>query len=125
EAEVGAKREFADAIAVFVGMAILPEFVFEVFAFAFGVHQAPADKFQHQRRGLQIAVLAVEIVARGRVADEAAIYGTRCRKDFACWKVRPIARADQAAGFYPIELAVEMRGKGSAGLGFYRERFRP
>ena len=42
EAEVGAEGQLADAVAVFVGVAILPEFLFEILAVAMDVNQPRA-----------------------------------------------------------------------------------
>src|SRR5271165_1045574 len=63
------------------------------------------------------------MVARRCVADKRAIYRRRSSKNFAGGEIGPIAWADQAAGLYPVEAAIEMGGDVGAGFGFYRERF--
>src|SRR6266436_8512495 len=42
KSKIGAESELADTVAVFVGVAILPEFLLKVFAFAFHAKQASA-----------------------------------------------------------------------------------
>src|SRR5882724_7370444 len=42
KSKIGAESELADTVAVFVGVAILPEFLLKVFAFAFHANQASA-----------------------------------------------------------------------------------
>ena len=109
EAEVGAEGEFADAVAVFVGVAVVPEFLLEIFAIAVDLDEARVFDFERERRGLQVAVFAVEVIAGGGVANEGAVDGGGRGKDFAGGKIRPVARADEAAGFDPVEAAIEMR----------------
>src|SRR5713226_8486696 len=123
EAEVGAEGELAYAVAVFVGVAVVPEFRFEVFALAFDIPEARACDFEDQRRALQVAVLAVEMIAGGGVADEGAIDGSGGGENFAGGEIGPVARADEAAGLDPVEAAIEMGGEFSAGFGLYGERF--
>ena len=122
--EVGAEGQFADAVAVFVGVAIVPEFLFEVFPRRNppSTRRAPLIS-SVERRALQVAILAVEMIARGGVADERAVHRGGSGENFARREIRPVARADQAAGFYPVEAGIEMRGEGSAGFGFHGERF--
>src|ERR1700681_259368 len=75
EAEVGAEGQLADAVAVLVGMAIVPEFLLEVLALAFDLPQTRAFDLEDQRGALQVAILAAEVVACGSVADEGAVDG--------------------------------------------------
>ena len=75
EPEVGAERELADAVAVLVGVAVAPEVALEIGALAAGRHQPAIADLQHERRALEVAVLAVEVVAGGAVADEHAVDG--------------------------------------------------
>src|SRR5713226_1939791 len=60
EAEVGPESELADAVAVLIGVAVIPEFLLEILALTLDMLQAGAFDFEDQRRALQIAVLAVE-----------------------------------------------------------------
>ena len=46
EAEVGAEGEFADAVAIFVGVAVIPEFLLEIFAIAVDFDQARVLDFE-------------------------------------------------------------------------------
>src|SRR3984957_10444395 len=115
--EVGAEGEFADAVAVFVGVAVIPEFLLEIFAIAVDFDQARVLDFERERRGLQIAVFAVEVIAGGGVADECAVYRGWRRENLAGGEIRPVARADETAGFDPVEAAIEMRVDDGACVG--------
>src|SRR5689334_18839456 len=86
--------------------------------------EASAFDFEDQWRALQVAVLAIEMVASGSVADEPAVDGGRRGENFARRQIRPVTRTDQAAGLHPVEPAVEVGGEFCARLGFYRESFR-
>src|SRR5690349_1967582 len=125
KAEVGAESQFADAIAVFVGVAIIPELTLEILARAFESHQTRAFDGQLHRRRLQITVLAVEIIAGGGVADESAVERRRSCEYLSGGKIRPITRADESAGLHPVEAAVEMRRERSACPAFHCECLRP
>src|SRR5262245_4366639 len=70
DAEVRAEGQLADARAVVVGMAVVPELALEVFPRAGDADQTPARDLEPHRRRAQITVLRVEIVAGGAVADE-------------------------------------------------------
>src|SRR5579863_2902159 len=83
EAEVGAESELADAVAIFVGVAIIPEFLLQVLALAFHLLQPRAFDFEDQRSALQVAVLPAEVVACGGVANKSAVDGGRSGEDFA------------------------------------------
>src|ERR1700722_4957817 len=87
QAEVCAEGQLADSVAIFVCVAILPEFFFEVLARASCFHETTAANFQHQRRFLQVAILAAEVIAGSAIADEGAIYLCRRGEYFAGWKV--------------------------------------
>ena len=73
EREVGAERQLADAVAVLVGVAVVPELALEILALAVRATQPPAGDLERQRRRAQIAVLRSEVVAGGAVADEDAV----------------------------------------------------
>src|SRR5581483_4157895 len=102
-----------------------PELLFQILALAFDADEPRVADGQFERRGLQIAVLAVEVVAGRGVADEGAVQRRGSREHLARRKIRPVARTDQAAGFHPVESAVEMRGERRARSALHRERFRP
>src|SRR5579859_3518776 len=120
--EVGAEGEFADAVAVFVGVAIIPEFLLQVLALAFHLLQPRAFDFEDQRSALQVAVLAAEVVSGRGVTNKSAVDSGRSGEDFAGGQIGPIAWTDQATGLDPIEAAIEMRGEFGACFGFYRKR---
>src|SRR5439155_18458878 len=101
---------------VLVAVAVVPEFLLEVLASAFDADQPSTLNGQLHRRGLQVAVLSAEVVACAGVADERAVDGRRRSKNFSGGKIRPIARADEAAGLDPIEAAVEVCGERRAGF---------
>src|SRR3984957_1772614 len=73
EMHVGAKGEFADAVAVFVGVAIAPEFRFKVFAIAGGFCETARGDFEPKRRLFEIAVFSAEVISGGAVAYKRAI----------------------------------------------------
>src|SRR5882724_12711627 len=63
------------------------------------------------------------MVTGARVADEGAIHCCGRREDFARGKIGPVARADQAAGFNPVQAVIEVRGKRGARFGLHGKRF--
>src|SRR6267378_5090404 len=87
------------------------------------MREAGAFDFEDQRRALQVAIFAAEVVAGGGVADEGAVDGGRRGEDFAGGKIGPVARTDEAAGLDPVQAAIEMGGEFCAGFGFYGEGF--
>src|ERR1700688_3574117 len=111
EAQVGAEGQLADAVAVFVGVAIVPEFLVEILALAFDLPQTRALDFEDQRGALQISVLTVEVIASAGIADEGAVHSGRSREHFTSGKIGPVARTDESAGLDPIEAAIEMGGE--------------
>src|SRR2546430_17343617 len=64
--DVGAEGELADAVAVFVGVAVLPELLLEVGARAMRSNEAALGDLQCQRRGREVALLPPEVID-GRV----------------------------------------------------------
>src|ERR1700719_2757152 len=64
------------------------------------------------------------MVARGSVAHEGAVDGSRSGEDLAGRKIGPVARTDEPAGLDPIEAAIEMGGELGARFSFYSKRFR-
>src|SRR5437879_1694944 len=123
QSKVGAESELANPVAIFVGVAIAPEFLLQILAGTLDAYEPRALDLQLQRRGLQIAILPVEMVASSGVANESPINGRRCSKNLTRRQVRPVARADQSAGLHPVEAAVEVRGDFRPSFGFYREGF--
>src|SRR5258708_37887787 len=123
EAEVGAESELAYAITVFVGVAVVPELLFEVFALTLDMLEAGAFDFEDQGRALQVTVLAVEVIAGGGIADEGAVDGGRGGGNFAGGDIWPVTRACEAAGLCPVEAAIEMGGEIGSRFRFYRLRF--
>src|SRR5216684_5006799 len=123
EAEVGAESELAYAITVFVGVAVVPELLFEGFALTLDMLEAGAVDFEDQGRALQVSVLAVEVIAGGGIADESAVDACRGGENFAGGKIGPVTRADEAAGLDPVEAAIEMCGEFGARFSFYGESF--
>src|SRR5260370_24415091 len=101
--EVGAESEFDDAIAIFIGVALVPEFVFEIFAFARDMLQAGACDFEDQGRALQVAVLAIEVVAGGSVTDEGAVDGGWRGENFTGRKTGTLQPNYQAPRLHPIQ----------------------
>src|SRR3954468_16323939 len=80
--QVGAERKLADAIAMLVGVAVLPEFLLEILSHAVRRPQAAAADVERERRRQQVAVLRAKVVAGGSVADEEAVYALRRREHF-------------------------------------------
>jgi hypothetical protein len=118
KAQIGAEGELADAVAVLIGVAIIPEIFFQVLAVAINGSQTGIFDRESHRRGLQVAVFAVEVVTGAGIADKSAIDGGGSRENLAGGKIGPVARADEAAGFDPVKMAIEMCGKRGAGFGF-------
>src|SRR5260370_7042018 len=118
--EVGAERQLADTVAVLVGVAITPEFVFQILARAFGADQTTTGDLKHQRRALQIAVFSVEVIASGCIADEWAIHRAGRGQNFAPGQIRTVARADEAPGLYPIHTPPKYLSNPSPPLGLPR-----
>src|ERR1700686_2349604 len=87
EAQVGAEGQLADAVAVFVGVAIVPEFLLEILALAFDLPQTRALDLENQRSALQVPILTVEVIAGARVADEGAVNRGRSGEHFTSGKI--------------------------------------
>ena len=118
ERDVGAEGELADAVAVLVGVAVVPELLLEILTVAVRRLQASAGDLQGQRAGAQVAVLGAEVVAGGAVADKHAVDAQRRGEHFARRQVRPVAAVDQAARFHPGQRGVEGRGQPGTPCGF-------
>src|SRR5215468_10976614 len=121
EPEICSKRQFAHAVAILVRVAILPEFFFQIFSRTVDTDQSPALNLHHQRRGLQISILPVEVGGRGCSAHKRAVHGRRSSKDLARRQIRPILRADEPAGLHPIQLPVKVRAERRTGIGLHRQ----
>src|ERR1700688_4150725 len=106
QSEICAKGQLTDAVAVLIGVAIFPELLLQILAGTLGVNEAGFLDLQNQGRGLQVAVLAIEVIAGGGITDKSAVHGRGSGKNFTCGKIRPISRTDQSAGFYPIEAEI-------------------
>src|SRR5260370_16785263 len=89
-------------------MAILPEFLLQILAGTVDVDEPRALDLQRQRRGLQVAVFSVEMIAGGGVADERAIHRCWSGENFAGRKICPVTRGDEPAGLHPIEATGEI-----------------
>src|SRR4029079_15665102 len=70
EGDVGAERQFADPVAVLVGVAVGPEFALEVLARTVGGFEPAAGDLEPQRRRAQAALLRPEGGAGRAAADE-------------------------------------------------------
>src|SRR5207253_10304903 len=94
--------QLSDAVAVFVGVAILPELLLQVLALAGCVHEPPGPDRQPERRRLQVAEFPAEVIAHSRITDERAIHGCRSCKNLACRQIRPALLVESAGrrGFY-------------------------
>src|ERR1700686_4991025 len=123
QSQICSEGQLPDAVAVLIGVAIFPKLLLQILARALGVNEAGFLDLQNQRRGLQVSVLAVEMVAGRGVAHKSAIDGRWRGKNLARRKIGPISRADKSAGFYPIETGIKMRGDVGACFGFYSEGF--
>src|SRR5436305_8579085 len=84
--------------------------------------QAGTLNFQDQRRTLQVAIFPIEMVAGSGIANEGAINSGWRGENFACRKIRPVARTDEATGLNPIKPAVEVSREFGASFGFYGQR---
>ena len=74
ERDVGAEGELADAIAVLVGVAVVPELPLEILARRSARRRSrPPAISSVSGVGAQVAVLRAEVVAGGAVADEHAV----------------------------------------------------
>ena len=96
----------------------------KIFAIAVDFDEARVFDFERERRGLQVAVFAVEVIAGGGIADEGAVDCGGSGEDFAGGEIGPVARADEAAGLDPVEAAIEVGVDGCAGFGANGERLR-
>src|SRR5215467_14995210 len=75
QSKIGSEGQLADAVAVFVGVAIVPEFLPQVLALALYVHEPRGFDGEGEGCGLKIAILTIEVIARSGVADKSAVYG--------------------------------------------------
>ena len=85
----------------------IPEFGFQIFAGTRCLHETAPSNVENQRSLLQVAVLAAEVIASRAVANKRAVYLRWCGENFTGWKIRPVATADQTAGFHPVESCVK------------------
>src|SRR5271165_3627847 len=64
------------------------------------------------------------MIAGCGITDKGAVHRGGSCENFASRQVGPITWADEAAGFYPVEAAIEMGSNRGACFGFYGERLR-
>jgi len=83
-------------------MAIVPEFVLEILAGTVDGYEPGALDLENQGRFLEVAVLVVEVIAGGGVADKGAVDGGGGSKNFAGGEVGPVAGCAQPAGLDPV-----------------------
>src|ERR1700678_3567130 len=93
-AKIGDQGQLANAIAVFLRMAIIPEFLLKVFAVARGFLQTAFADAKNERRALQIAVFSAEMIPRRAIADKRAVNFRGGGENFARWKIGPVAATD-------------------------------
>src|SRR4030088_1455468 len=74
QSQICAEGQFTDAVAVLIGVAIFPEFLLQILARALRVNQAGFLDFQNQWSGLQVAILAVKVVAGCGVTYKSAVH---------------------------------------------------
>src|SRR5437660_11281889 len=99
---VGANGEFTDPITVFVGAGVGAEFLEQLLVVAGKIDNPIVAHFDRQRKILEIAVFAAEIVADHAVDDKNAVGVCRRSKNLAARKVTPFCGSNDPAGLEPF-----------------------
>ena len=100
---VGADRELADAIAVFVGAGVGAKIVAQILVLGAQVHDAIVFHLDRERARLEIAVALAEIIADHAVHDEDAVRVHGRGENFAARQVAPFFPGNNAARLEPIQ----------------------
>ena len=123
DANVGADGELADAVGVFVGVGVGPEVALESLVFAGDAGDAVAFDVDGEGMGAEDAVARAEEVADYAVDDEDAVDLAGRGEALAAGEVAPLFGADDAGGFEPAVVGVELGvdvgagGRGGADVG--------
>src|SRR4051794_31906280 len=102
--DIGADGEFADSVAVLVGMAIGPELIPQLTIIGFGFDETIALNLDRERRIPEIAVLLAEVVPYYTIDDKDAVHFERCGEGLAARQIARLVRADNAAGLEPLQI---------------------
>lgn len=119
DANVGADGELAYSVGVFVGVGVGPKIALEGLVFAGGAGDAVAFDVDGERVGAEDAVAGAEEVANDAVDDEDAVDLAWGGEALAAREVAPLLGADDAGGFEPaivgVELCVDVGAGGGGG----------
>src|SRR4051794_16647967 len=91
-ADVGTDGELAHAIAVLVGMTVVPELLFEHLVAAVRFDEAAVADDDSQRRLAKIAIALAQIVADHAIDHEGAIDALGCGEGLTSRKIAPFVR---------------------------------
>ncbi len=114
--QIRPERQFPNAIAILIRMAIIPKFLFQILPVAAHRLQSRPGDLQHHRRIPQAPILRIEMIARSPIANKCPIHTLRRSKNFPSRQIRPIPRADQPAGLHPIQRPIKRRRNRSPAL---------
>ena len=107
QSQIRPKRQFPDAIAVLIGMTIIPKFFLEIPPLAAHRFQSRPGDLQNHRRIPQAPILRIEMIPSRPIANKSPIHALRRSKNFPRRQIRPIPRANQSRSLHPIERAIE------------------
>jgi len=108
EGEVGADGEFADAVGIFVGVAVGPEFIAEFLVGGFGGDEAIFFDADGEWGIAEVAVFGAEVIADDAIDDEDAIDFTGRGEALAAREIAPLIGGDDAGGFEPLIAGVHV-----------------
>src|SRR5260370_27866659 len=95
---VGADGEFANAVAVFIGVAVIPELLLQGFVCGVSFDKPVVLYANGKRVVAAVAVFLAEIIAYHAIAHKDAVDTERRGESLTAGKIAPFVRADNAAG---------------------------
>src|SRR6266540_176531 len=115
ELDVGAYREFADTIGVFVRMRIAPERVFELLVVRMRVSQPVVLDANGERRVREAPETFAEIVSNDPIDHKCTVHVAGRREDLAAWQIAPFLGTDETTCLHPSISCVERADEIAAG----------
>ena len=106
--DVGAYRELADTVAVFIRVRVLPELFFKLLVIAVHLGDAIALHLDCQRRLAQQSILRAQIIADHTIHHKRAVHLSRSSEDLASRQIAPLLTADNAARLQPLVIRIHV-----------------
>src|SRR5215831_3426005 len=108
QVNVGADRKLAHAVAIGVGVGVLPEIILQFAIVGVGLGQAVAFYADNDRRVAQAAEFGTEVVTHHAINDERAVHFSRGGKDFPAGQITPFLGKDDSAGLQPPVIRIQI-----------------